>query len=244
MACLSYIDHQILAHLVAPDEVAAIVFEPIQGEGGYIVPPPEFIQGLAQIASRHGMLLIADEVQSGIGRTGKMFAVEHFGVQPDIVVVAKGIASGLPMGLTIAREDVMDWPTGAHSNTFGGNPVSCAAALATITLVRDGLMRNAADVGGYLCGKIKDLSQRHRLIGDVRGRGMMIGVELVRDRETRERASAERDALVMAAFRRGLLVLAAGANVIRLSPPLVLRREQADIAVGILDAALAEIANS
>jgi 4-aminobutyrate aminotransferase len=243
-ACLSYIEDQILTHLVSPDEVAAIVFEPIQGEGGYIVPPLEFVQGLAHIASRHGMLLIADEVQSGIGRTGKMFAVEHFGVQPDIVVVAKGIASGLPMGLTIAREDVMDWPTGAHSNTFGGNPVSCAAALATIKLVRDHLMHNAADVGEYLCGKVKDLSQRHRLIGDVRGRGMMIGIELVRDRQTKERASAERDALVMAAFRKGLLVLAAGANVIRLSPPLVLTREQADIAAGILDAALAEIINS
>ncbi len=243
-ACLSYIENQILTHLVSPDEVAAIVFEPIQGEGGYIVPPTEFVQGLAHIASRHGMLLIADEVQSGMGRTGKMFAVEHFGVQPDIVVVAKGIASGLPMGLTIAREDVMDWPTGAHSNTFGGNPVSCAAALATIKLVRDRLMQNAADVGEYLCGKVKDLSRRHRLIGDVRGLGMMIGVELVRDRQTKERASAERDALVLAAFRRGLLVLAAGPNVIRLSPPLVLTREQADIAVGILDAAFAEIINS
>jgi 4-aminobutyrate aminotransferase len=242
--CLSYIENQILTHLVSPDEVAAIVFEPIQGEGGYIVPPTEFVQGLAHIASRHGMLLIADEVQSGMGRTGKMFAVEHFGVQPDIVVVAKGIASGLPMGLTIAREDVMDWPTGAHSNTFGGNPVSCAAALATIKLVRDRLMQNAADVGEYLCGKVKDLSRRHRLIGDVRGLGMMIGVELVRDRQTKERASAERDALVLAAFRRGLLVLAAGPNVIRLSPPLVLTREQADIAVGILDAAFAEIINS
>ena len=243
-ACLSYIENQILTHLVSPDEVAAIVFEPIQGEGGYIVPPPEFVQGLAQIASRHGMLLIADEVQSGIGRTGKMFAVEHFGVQPDIVIVAKAVASGLPMGLTIAREDVMDWPMGAHSNTFGGNPVACAAALATIKLVREGLMQNAADVGDYLCGRVQELSERHRLIGDVRGRGMMIGIELVRDRQTKERASSERDALVMAAFQRGLLVLAAGANVIRLSPPLVLTRQQADIAVRILDEALAEVTNS
>ncbi len=243
-ACLSYIEKQILTHLVSPDEVAAIVFEPIQGEGGYIVPPPEFIQGLAQIASRHGMLLIADEVQSGIGRTGKMFAVEHYGVQPDIFVVAKGVASGLPMGLTIAREDVMDWPTGAHSNTFGGNPIACAAALATITLVRDGLMQNAADVGAYLHGRLRDLATRQRLVGDVRGIGLMIGIELVRDRQTKERATTERDALVMAAFRRGLLVLAAGPNVIRLSPPLVLTREQADIAVRILDECLTEISNS
>lgn len=240
-ACLSYLESQILTHLVSPDEVAAIVFEPIQGEGGYVVPPPEFVQGLAQIATRHGMLLIADEVQSGIGRTGKMFAVEHFGVQPDIVVLAKGIASGLPMGLTVAREDVMDWPTGAHSNTFGGNPVACAAALATIKLVREGLMQNAGDVGEYMQAQLKQLAQRHPLIGDIRGRGLMIGIELVRDRQTRERATQERDDVVMAAFRRGLLVLAAGQNVIRISPPLVLTRAQADIAVRILGESFAEV---
>lgn len=243
-ACLAYIETQILTHLVSPDEVAAIIFEPIQGEGGYVVPPPAFVQGLARIARSHGMLLIADEVQSGIGRTGKMFAVEHYGVQPDILVVAKGVASGMPMGLTIAREDVMDWPVGAHSNTFGGNPVACAAALATIALVRDGLMQNAADVGAYLHHQLTELTARHRLIGDVRGLGLMIGIELVRDRQTKERATTERDALVMAAFRRGLLVLAAGPNVIRFSPPLVLTRDQADIAVRILDESLAEISNS
>jgi 4-aminobutyrate aminotransferase len=240
--CLAYIEQQILVHLVSPEEVAAIMFEPIQGEGGYVVPPPEFIQGLSRIAARHGMLLIADEVQSGIGRTGKMFAIDHYGVQPDILVVAKGIASGLPMGLTIAREDVMDWPAGAHSNTFGGNPVACAAALATIALVRAGLMENAADVGHFLSSKLQELAHRHRLIGDVRGKGLMIGVELVRDRHTKERATSERDALVMAAFRRGLLILAAGPNTIRLSPPLVLTKAQAEIAVRILDESLSEVA--
>jgi 4-aminobutyrate aminotransferase len=243
-ACLSYIEGEILTHLVSPDEVAAIVFEPIQGEGGYIVPPTEFIRGLAQIAKRHGMLLIADEVQSGLGRTGKMFAVEHFGVEPDILVVAKGIASGLPMGLTVARGDVMDWPSGAHSNTFGGNPVASAAALATLKLIRAGLVENAAVVGQYLLGKLAALAERHQLVGDVRGRGLMIGVELVRNRRTKERATTERDALVMAAFRRGLLVLGAGANVIRLSPPLVLTTEQADTAARILDESLSEITNS
>jgi 4-aminobutyrate aminotransferase len=243
-ACLSYIEQQILTHLVSPDEVAAIIFEPIQGEGGYIVPPPDFILGLAQIATRHGMLLIADEVQSGLGRTGKMFAVEHLGVQPDIVIVAKGIASGLPMGLTVAGEDVMDWPSGAHSNTFGGNPVACAAALTTLSLIRGGLMKNAAEVGQYLHDMLKELAGRHSLIGDVRGRGLMIGIELVRDRVTKERATTERDALVMAAFRRGLLVLSAGQNVIRLSPPLVLTRAQAETAVRILDESLREITNS
>ena len=242
--CLAYIEHQLLTHLVSPDEVAAIVVEPIQGEGGYVVPPPEFLQGLAGIADAHGMLLIVDEVQSGIGRTGAMFAIEHAGVRPDIIVAAKGIASGLPMGVTIAREDVMDWPVGAHSNTFGGNPVACAAALETLRLVQNGLMRNAADVGEFLLAKLRDLAHRHPLIGDVRGQGLMIGIELVRDRQTKERAPAERDALVMAAFRRGLLVLAAGANTLRLSPPLVVTRDQAEVAVSILNDALLEISNS
>ena len=242
--CLAYVERQILTHLVSPDEVAAILVEPIQGEGGYVVPPPEFLQGLAAIAAQHGMLFIVDEVQSGIGRTGKMFAIEHAGVEPDIIIAAKGIASGMPMGVTIAREDVMDWPVGAHSNTFGGNPVSCAAALATIKLVRDGLMQNAADVGQFLRTELEALAERHRLIGDVRGPGLMIGVELVRNRQTKERAVSERDALVMAAFRRGLLVLAAGANAIRLSPPLVITREHAQTAVRILDEALTEVSNS
>jgi 4-aminobutyrate aminotransferase len=242
--CLDYIENQILTHLVAPDEVAAIVVEPIQGEGGYVVPPPEFLQGLAAIAATHGMLFVADEVQSGIGRTGRMFAIEHAGVQPDIIIAAKGIASGLPMGVTIARDDVMDWPVGAHSNTFGGNPVACAAALATLELVRGGLMQNAAEVGALLLAELDELARRHPLVGDVRGQGLMIGLELVRDRGTRACAASERDALVMAAFRRGLLVLPAGASAIRLSPPLVITAEQARTAVSILDESLAEVSNS
>ncbi len=241
---LAYLEDKILTHLVAPDEVAAIVVEPIQGEGGYVVPPREFIQGLARIAAAHGMLLVVDEVQSGIGRTGKMFAIEHFDVHPDIIAAAKGIASGMPMGVTIARHDVMDWPVGAHSNTFGGNPVACAAALETLRLVEADLMRNAEDVGRELLSRLTELGGRHRLVGDVRGLGLMVGIELVRDRRSKERATAERDALVMAAFRRGLLVIAAGANTIRLSPPLVITREQALTAVRILDEALTEISNS
>jgi 4-aminobutyrate aminotransferase len=242
--CLAYLENQILTHLVSPDEVAAILVEPIQGEGGYVVPPPEFLQGLAAIAAAHGMLFVVDEVQSGIGRTGRMFAIEHTGVQPDIIVAAKGIASGLPMGVTIAREDVMDWPVGAHSNTFGGNPIACAAALATLKLVENGLMKNAAESGEFLLAGLAELAQRHPIVGDVRGRGLMIGLELVRNRQTKERAGSERDALVMAAFRRGLLVLAAGASTVRLSPPLVITREQAQTAVAILDDALGEISNS
>lgn len=240
-ACLAYLEKQILTHLVSPEEVAAIVFEPIQGEGGYVVPPPGFVQQLAQIATRHGMLLIADEVQSGIGRTGRMFAVEHENVRPDIVVAAKAIASGLPMGVTIAGGDVMDWPSGAHSNTFGGNPVACAAALATLDLVANGLMQNAADVGAYFLQQLRQMAEHHPIVGDVRGRGLMIGIELVRDRQTKERAVAERDALVIEAFRRGLLMLGAGPNVVRLSPPLLISREQADVAVQTLDDALASL---
>jgi 4-aminobutyrate aminotransferase len=241
--CLGFIEDQILVHLVAPDEVAAIVVEPVQGEGGYVIPPTQFHERLRELTSRHGMLLIVDEVQSGMGRTGKMFAIEHFGVQPDVMAIAKGIASGLPLGITAARGDVMSWPPGAHANTFGGNPLACAASLVTIKLLRETLMANAADVGAHLLDGIRALADKHPLIGDVRGRGLMVGIELVRDRQTKERAGAERDALVMAAFRRGLLMLGAGRNALRLSPSLVLTRSQADTAVRILDESLTEVAS-
>ena len=240
-ATLDYIEEQILVHLVSPDEVAAVVVEPIQGEGGYVVPPVEFHQRLRALTSKHGMQLIADEVQSGMGRTGKMFAMEHFGVEPDMVTVAKGIASGLPLGVTTARADVMTWPPGSHASTFGGNPVCCAAALATIGLIRGSLMDNAAAVGGHMMEALGALQDKHRLIGDVRGKGLMIGIELVRDRQTKERAPQERDRLVEECFRRGLLVLGAGRSTLRLSPPLLLTRAQADTAVGIIDASLTAI---
>jgi 4-aminobutyrate aminotransferase len=239
--CLRFLEEQTLVHLVSPDDVAAIVVEPIQGEGGYVVPPNVFHERLRELTTKHGMLLVVDEVQSGMGRTGKWFAIEHTGVQPDMVATAKGIASGLPLGVVIARSALMSWPPGAHASTFGGNPVACAASLATITLIREQLMKNAADVGAHLFAGVKALMQKHALIGDVRGRGLMIGVELVRDRQTRERASTERDRVVLECFRRGLLVLGAGRNAIRLSPPLVLTKDQADTAVRILDEALAAI---
>jgi 4-aminobutyrate aminotransferase len=240
--CLRFLEEQILVHLVSPDEVAAIMVEPIQGEGGYIVPPDVFHQRLREIASRHGMLLVVDEVQSGMGRTGRMFAIEHTGVQPDVVTMAKGIASGLPLGVTTARAEVIAWPPGSHASTFGGNPVACAAALATLTLLRDGLVRNAETVGAHLLAGAKALMATHRIIGDVRGRGLMIGLELVRDRTTKERATAERDRVVQECFTRGLLVLGAGRNAVRLSPPLVLTTAQADTALGILDQAVAAVA--
>jgi 4-aminobutyrate aminotransferase len=243
-ACVDFIEQQLLTHLVSPDEVAAIVVEPIQGEGGYIVAPDEFLQRLRELTKKYGMLLVADEVQSGMGRSGRMFAIEYTGVEPDMMSMAKGIASGLPLGVAVARADLMAWPPGAHASTFGGNPVSCAAALATIALLRNQLVANAAEVGGHLMSGLRALADKHPLIGDVRGRGLMIGVELVRDRTTKERAAEERDAVVNAAFMRGMLVLGAGRNAVRFSPPLVLTRAQADVAIKIFDEALTDVERS
>jgi 4-aminobutyrate aminotransferase len=239
--CLGFVEDQILIHLVSPDEVAAVLVEPIQGEGGYVVPAPQFHQRLRELTRKHGMLLIVDEVQSGMGRTGRMFACEHFGLDADIVTVAKGIASGLPLSVTAARADVMTWPPGAHASTFGGNPVSSAAALATIKVLKDGLIHNADEVGRYLIEKLRGLMDKHALIGDVRGRGLMIGVELVRDRQTKERATTERDRVVQEMFSRGVLILGAGRNAIRFAPPLVISKAQADVVVDIFDQALAVV---
>jgi 4-aminobutyrate aminotransferase len=240
-AALSFIRDQIFVHLVSPDEVAAIVVEPIQGEGGYIVPPKAFLQGLRDIATQNGIVLVVDEVQSGMGRTGKMFASEHFDLKADVVNIAKGIASGLPLGVTCARAEMMAWPPGAHASTFGGNPVSCAAANATITLLKDQLVANAATVGAHLMNGVRELANKHTIIGDVRGKGLMIGIELVKDRQTKERAVEARSALVQAMFRRGVLVLGAGKNALRLAPPLVLSKDQADAVLGVMDEALGEI---
>jgi 4-aminobutyrate aminotransferase len=242
--CLAYIRDQIFVHLAAPDEIAAIVVEPIQGEGGYVVPPTAFLQGLREIAHQHGIVLIVDEVQSGMGRTGRMFASEHFGLKPDVVNIAKGIASGLPLGVTCAHAEIMAWPPGAHASTFGGNPVSCAAANVTIRLLKESLVANAATVGAHLLDGLRELQKKHPLVGDVRGKGLMIGIELVRDRQTKERAVDERNALVQAMFRRGVLVLGAGKNAIRLAPPLVFTKDQADILLRVLDDALLEIPGS
>ncbi len=239
--CLDFLDQQIFAHLVSPDEVAAVVVEPIQGEGGYVVAPDQFLQRLREITRTHGIVFVADEVQSGMGRTGRMFAIEHAGVQPDAIAIAKGIASGLPLGIAAARADLMSWPPGTHASTFGGNAVSCAAALETIRLLETQLMANAASVGAHLIAGLQALMDKHALIGDVRGRGLMVGVELVRDRTTKERAGRERDAVVNACFARGLLLLGAGKNAIRFSPPLVLTREEAETAVRIFDEALGEV---
>ena len=241
-ASLSYIKDQLFVHLISPDEVAAIVFEPIQGEGGYLVPPKAFLQGLREIATQHGIVLVGDEVQSGMGRTGRMFALEHFGVKADVVNIAKGIASGLPLGVTCARAEMMSWPPGAHASTFGGNPVSCAAANATITLLKEGLIANAATVGAHLMDGLRELQKKHALIGDIRGMGLMIGIELVKDPKTKERAIDQRNAVVQAMFRRGVLILGAGRNAIRFAPPLVLSKDQADSVLAAFDASLGEVA--
>jgi len=240
-AAIAYLEEQIFTHLVQPDEVAAIVVEPVQGEGGYVVPPASFLPRLREICDRHGIMLVVDEVQSGMGRTGKMFASEHFGLDPDIIAIAKGIASGLPLGICAAKRDIMDWKPGAHASTFGGNPLSCAAALATIKVLEGGVIQNAATVGAYLKEQLTDLMGRHTIIGDVRGLGLMLGVELVRDRKTKARAVEERNAVVQEMFKRGILILGAGRNAVRFAPPLVLTKDQADVTVRLFDESLTAV---
>lgn len=241
-ACLRVIEEQLFKTILSPDEVAAIVFEPIQGEGGYVVPPQVFFEELKSLSRKYGILLIADEVQSGMGRTGRMFAVQHFGLEPDIIAIAKGIASGLPLGAIVASAGLMTWPPGSHASTFGGNPISCVAALETIRLLEEELMQNAADIGHYLISGLTKMMERHSMIGDVRGRGLMIGVELVKDRQTKEKAVQWRDQAVQSCFRKGLLILGCGENTLRLMPPLVVNREQADTALQILDEVFSDLA--
>jgi 4-aminobutyrate aminotransferase len=236
--CAKVIEDQLVKTILPADEVAAIVLEPVQGEGGYIVPPQKFFDELARIAKRFGMLLVFDEVQSGMGRTGKMWAAEHFNASPDILAVAKGIASGMPLSATIARAEVMNWPPGAHASTFGGNPVACAAGLMTVELLEKELIANAARIGGYIMDRLRDWPARFPIVGDVRGLGLMIGIELVRDQKTRERAGAARNRVLELAFERGLLVLGAGENSLRLCPPLVITRDQAAFAVDVLEECL------
>jgi 4-aminobutyrate aminotransferase len=215
--------------------------EPIQGEGGYIVPPPKFLQELRRISAAHGIALVFDEVQCGMGRTGKMWACQHAGVEPDILAAAKGIASGMPLGVTSAAAEFMDWGPGAHASTFGGNPVSLAAALTTIELLEAGLVDNAARLGARILDRMREWPRRFSVVGDVRGAGLMIGVEFVADQQTKQKAPALRDRVVQMAFERGLLVLGAGENVLRLMPPLVIDETQADCALDILEAAISRL---
>jgi 4-aminobutyrate aminotransferase len=236
LACARFIEDKLFKTTVPPEEVAAIFVEPIQGEGGYVPAPTVFLQELRKICDHHGILLVADEVQSGAGRTGKWWAIEHTGVQPDIVCMAKGIASGMPLGVTLSKAELMDWVPGSHASTFGGNPVSIAAALATLDVIeREGLLSNAEEVGNYILRRMGDWPAKYRLVGDVRGRGLMIGMELVSDQHTKQQASPERDRVVELAFDRGVLFLGSGPSTIRIAPPLIATKEQADTAMDVLE---------
>ncbi|MGQ9585132.1 MAG: acetyl ornithine aminotransferase family protein [Anaerolineae bacterium] len=236
--CVSYIEETVFRHYVPPEDVAAIFVEPIQGEGGYVVPPPEYHPRLKELMARHGILYVVDEVQTGFGRTGKWFAIEHWGVEPDVVTLAKGIASGMPLGAMVARRSVMTWGPGAHGNTFGGNPVCCAAALATIRLIEDNLMENARLQGERMMEKLLAMQSRHPSVGDVRGKGLMIGAELVMDREKKTPASTLRDNVLYEAYLRGLLILGCGVSTVRFMPALNIPAHAVDEGLEIFEEAL------
>ena len=239
LACARFLEDKVFKTTVPPEEVAAIFVEALQGEGGYVPAPPAFMQELRRICDRHGILLVVDEVQSGVGRTGKWWAVQHTGVEPDIVCIAKGIASGMPLSITMTKADIMNWVPGSHASTFGGNPVCIAAALATLDVIEgERLLENASDVGAYIKARLADWPKKHRLVGDVRGHGLMIGLELVCDQEKKSPAPAERDRVIELAFERGILFLGCGPNTIRIAPPLITTREQADVAMDVLEECL------
>ncbi len=241
VASLNYIEEILFAGNLPPSEVAAIMVEPIQGEGGYLVPPDGFLAGLRALCDRHGILLIFDEVQCGIGRTGKMFACEHWGVAPDIMTLAKGLGSGLPIGIMTAKKRIIEkWARGAHGNTYGGNPLCCAAALATLDLVEREYRGNAARTGEYFLGRLRGLAQKYPVIGEVRGKGLMIGMELVKERQAKTPAKALCDALITRAFHNGLLLLSCGASTVRFMPPLMVKEAEIDEALALLEGSLVE----
>jgi len=242
LGCARFIEEKLFKTTLAPEEVAAIFVEPIQGEGGYVVAPTVFMQELRRISDRHGILLVVDEVQSGIGRSGKWWAVEHTGVEPDIVCMAKGVASGMPLGVTMTKADLMDWVPGSHASTFGGNPVCIAAALATLEVIeKEELVDNSAAVGGHMLKRMADWPSRLKLVGDVRGRGLMIGVEIVKDKATKEYGSVERDKIVEMAFEHGILFLGCGPSTVRICPPLIVTKEQADVALNVLEECIRKV---
>ena len=241
MGCARYIEEKLFKTILPPEEVAAIFVEPVQGEGGYVVAPDNFLRELRAICNRHGILLVSDEVQSGAGRTGKWWAIEHSGVQPDIVCMAKGIASGMPLGICMSRAEIMDWVPGSHASTFGGNPISIAAALATMDVLEREGIENAARVGEFMLERLRGWKNSHALVGDVRGRGLMIGIELVKDKTTREPATALRNRVETVAFEKGLMILGCGETSLRLCPPLIVSKEEASVALDILEESLAQV---
>lgn len=236
--CLAWIEDKIFQTTTPPDEVAAIIIEAVQGEGGYVPAPKAFLEGIRRICDEHGIVMIVDEVQSGMGRTGKMFAIEHSGVKPDVMCLAKGIGSGLPIGICIAKDSIMNWGKGAHASTFGGNPVCIESALKTIELLENGLVENSREVGAYLEEGLNKLKDKYDVIADVRGFGMMLGVEFVTDKETLKPDPELRDRVEYACYERGLIILGCGANSIRWSPPLILTKENVDVALEIFEEAI------
>ena len=244
-AVLDYIENVLFKSNVPPDEVAGILVEPILGEGGYVVPPDGFLAGLRALCDRHGIMLVFDEVQSGVGRTGKLFACQHWNVAPDIMTLAKGLGSGLPIGLVVARKSIMaQWHRGSHGNTFGGNPICCAAALATLDLVEKDYTRNAAEVGEYFMGRLRELQKRHECIGEVRGRGLMIGIEMVTDRDSRTPAETLCAKVLHRAYNNGLILLSCGVSTVRFMPPLMITRNDVDEALSLLEPSLVEALDS
>jgi 4-aminobutyrate aminotransferase len=244
LGCARFIEEKLFKTTLAPEEVAAIFVEPVQGEGGYVVAPTVFMQELRRICDRHGILLVVDEVQSGMGRTGKWWAVEHAGVEPDMVCIAKGIASGMPLGITLTRSEIMDWVPGSHASTFGGNPVCVAAALATLDVIEEeNLVAHSAEVGAHMMQRMAEWPTKLKLVGDVRGRGLMIGVDIVKDKTTKEYGAAERDHIVERAFEHGVLFLGCGPSTIRLCPALVVTKEEADVALDVLEECIQQEGN-
>ena len=241
-ACVDYIDEYLFQRYVPPDEVAMLVAEPIQGEGGYIVPPEGYFKRLKKLLDEYGILFASDEVQAGIGRTGKWFGIEHFDVVPDIVCMAKGVAAGMPLGVMASRADIQDWKPGSHASTFGGNPVSCAAALAVLDVIEsDNLLENAQKQGRHIKGRLDEMKEEHPLIGDVRGKGLMVGVELVKDKNTKEPAQKETKEVMMECFRNGLAIVNCGVSVIRWMPPLIVTSGLVDSALEIFEKSLTKI---
>ena len=241
-ACVDYIDDYLFHKYVAPEEVSMLLAEPIQGEGGYVVPPDGYFKKLKKLLDQYGILFAVDEVQSGVGRTGKWFAIEHFGVEPDILCTAKGIAAGMPLGVMASKAEIQDWTPGSHASTFGGNPVSCAAALAVLDIIKtDKLLENAAVQGGYIKERLTEMMEKHSMIGDVRGKGLMVGVEIVKDKDSKEVAPKATEEIMMECFRNGLAIVNCGVNVIRWMPPLTITRDLIEPSLEIFEKALSKI---
>jgi len=240
--CVDFIDEMVLQKYVPPEEVAGILVEPIQGEGGYVVPPPEYFQRLKRITDKYGLLFIDDEVQAGVGRTGRWFAIEHWKVEPDVVCIAKSIASGLPLGVIVSRARLMDWEGGSHASTFGGNPVSCVAALALIDVIKEEkLLENATKQGNYIMKRLENLKDEYEIVGDVRGKGLMIGAEIVENKKTKKPAKEKASEIMTRCWKRGIAIITCGVSTLRVAPPIIITRELVDAALDIVEDVIKEV---